>query len=147
MSLRDILQAKGHVVHTIGSDATLEDVVQSLVNHNCGSLVVCDHQPSDPSARMIGIITERDILKASASHRGAISSVKVADAMTRAVTTGSLDDTVEATMGLMTDLRIRHLPVMEQGQLVGLISLGDLVKIQYERLTMENHYLKNYLQG
>ena len=67
--------------------------------------------------------------------------------MTRDVTTGSPDDSVEDTMGLMTELRIRHLPVVEDGQLVGLVSIGDVVKMQHDQLTMENHYLKSYLQG
>ena len=60
---------------------------------------------------------------------------------------GSPDDSVEDTMGLMTERRIRHLPIVEDGQLVGLVSIGDVVKMQHDRLTMENHYLKSYLQG
>ncbi len=151
MTLREILHVKGHVVHTIGSETTLDVVVQTLVKHNCGSLVVCDPPPSDPNCEapdsMVGIITERDILKATASHPDRISAVKVADVMSRNVTTGSPDDSVEDTMGLLTDRRIRHLPVIEDGKLVGLISIGDVVKTQYERLSMENHYLKNYLQS
>ena len=67
--------------------------------------------------------------------------------MTRDVATGSPDHSVEDTMGLMTDRRIRHLPVMEDGRLVGLISIGDVVKMQHDRLTMENHYLKSYIQS
>jgi len=116
MSLRDILRTKGNVVHTIGSDATLEAVVQSLVSHNCGSLIVCDPKPSDPSGgapgNMVGIITERDILKASATNRGTISSVKVADVMTRDVTTGSPDDSVE---GVGSDDRPAHPPSPRSG--------------------------------
>ena len=56
-------------------------------------------------------------------------------------------DSVENTMGLMTQMRIRHLPVIEDGRLLGLVSIGDVVKMQHDRLTMENHYLKSYLQG
>jgi len=146
MTLGEILHAKGHVVHTIGLAATLEDVVQRLIGHNCGSLVVCD---ADPPARgkMVGIITERDILTAVAAHRLPLSSVQVTDVMTRDVATGTPADTVEQTMGLMTELRIRHLPVVEDGQLLGLVSIGDVVKMQHDRLTMENHYLKSYIQG
>jgi CBS domain-containing protein len=151
MNLREILNSKGRVVHTIGRNATLEDVVQTLVRHNCGSLVVCDADPrgADPrtNGRMEGIITERDILKAYATHKAPLSVLTVAEAMNSDVVTGSPNDSVEATMGLMTKLRIRHLPIVEDGQLQGLVSIGDVVKMQYDQLTMENHYLKNYLHG
>ncbi len=146
MTLRDILQSKGRLVHTIGSQATLEDVVQKLVHHNCGSLVVCDSE-SPQSGRLVGIITERDILKACARHSGPLGTLRVADAMTVDVVVGLPTDSVEDTMGLMTEMRIRHLPVIEDGQLQGLVSIGDVVKMHHDRLTMENHYLKNYLHG
>ncbi len=151
MTLREILLAKGSAVHTIRSDATLDVVVETLVKHNCGSLVVCDPDPQgrDTSARgrMVGIITERDILKACARQRGSLEGLKVSDVMSREVATASLDSSVEDTMGLMTQRRIRHLPVLEDDQLVGLVSIGDVVKMQHDRLTMENHYLKSYIQG
>ena len=146
MTLSEILHTKGHVIHTIDSQATLEDVVQKLVRHNCGSLVVFDADGST-SGRMVGIITERDILKACAMHKGPLSTLTVAEAMTGEVVVGSPCDSVEHTMGLMTEMRIRHLPVVEDGRLLGLVSIGDVVKMQHDRLTMENHYLKSYLQG
>jgi signal-transduction protein with cAMP-binding, CBS, and nucleotidyltransferase domain len=144
MTLREILHSKGHVVHTIGSGATLEDVVQKLVRNNCGSLVVRDVDTSGP---MLGIITERDILKACATHQAPLPVLTVRDVMTVEMAVGSPNDSVEDTMGLMTERRIRHLPVVEDGQLLGLVSIGDVVKMQHDRLTMENHYLKNYIQG
>jgi CBS domain-containing protein len=151
MTLREILQSKGTTVHTISAEETLESVVQTLVKFNCGSLVVCDRGPQEagrPTAdRMVGIITERDILKACAANKGPLATVKVASVMTRDVAVGSPDDSVEDTMGLLTERRIRHLPVMEAGKLVGLVSIGDVVKMQHDRLSMENHYLKSYLQG
>lgn len=144
MLLRDILGAKGTLVHTIAADASLEDVVQQLVEHNCGSLIVYE-QPD--TGRMVGIITERDILRACASHKAALSALKVVDAMSINLVVGSPADTVEDAMGLMTNNRIRHLPVVEDERLLGLVSIGDIVKTQHDRLTMENHYLKNYLHG
>jgi CBS domain-containing protein len=145
MTLRDILAAKGPLVHTIDVGAALDDVVQKLVHHNCGSLIVVDAR--SPSGRMVGIITERDILRACARHPAALSTMTVADAMTANVVVGGPNDSVEDTMGLMTDKRIRHLPVVESGELLGLVSIGDVVKTQHDRLTMENHYLKNYIQS
>ena len=143
MILRDILHAKGRAVHTIGPEATLEDVVQTLVSHNCGSLVVCD----GPDGTMVGIITERDILRACSVHKGPLAELRVDDFMTRNLATGSSDDSVEETMGLMTERRIRHLPIVDDGRLKGLVSIGDIVKLQFDHLSLENHYLKNYLHG
>ena len=147
MTLRDILHTQGHELHSIDPGATLNDVVQSLVSHRCGSLVVCQKADRDgrSSISMLGIITERDILKAMAANGAAFLNLKVADVMTTKVMLGSPTDSVEDTMGLMTEQRIRHLPVVEDGVLLGLVSIGDVVKLQHDRLTMENHYLKSYL--
>ena len=147
MTLRDILHTKGHELHSIDPGATLNDVVQSLVSHRCGSLVVCQKADRDgrSSISMLGIITERDILKAMAANGAAFLNLKVGDVMTTKVMLGSPTDSVEDTMGLMTEQRIRHLPVVEDGVLLGLVSIGDVVKLQHDRLTLENHYLKSYL--
>jgi CBS domain-containing protein len=144
MLLRDILQNKGAKVFTIGPEATLADVVDRLVEHNCGSLLVC--HAGEP-CKMLGIISERDILRACAATRLRLEEQIVADRMTREVVTAGLDQPVEDAMGLMTTNRIRHLPIIEGGELVGIISIGDVVKAQHDALTMENHYLKNYIHG
>ncbi len=146
MLLQDILAAKGSTVHAINAQATLEDVVQSLVKHNCGSLVVCEANDCS-HGRMLGIVTERDILRAVAKNRAQLERLKVADVMTRDVVTGSPTDSVEDTMGLLTDRRVRHLPILDNDRLVGIISIGDVVKAQHDALTMENHYLKSYING
>jgi CBS domain-containing protein len=152
MTLREILLAKGNEVHTIGPEASLEDVVQKLIRANCGSLVVCDRAGASddrsPRGRMVGIVTERDILHACAKYSGRpLASLRVSEVMTRDVATGTPGDSVEETMGLMTEHRIRHLPILEGGRLVGLVSIGDVVKLQHQRLSLENHYLKSYIQG
>ena len=143
MTLEEILRSKGNVVYTISPDATLDDVVAMLAARNCGSLVVCR---DDCSMAMVGIITERDILRACAANRGALHSVRVAEVMSEQLVTGNMRDEVETVMGVMTRERIRHLPVVEEGRLIGLVSIGDIVKAQHDRLTMENHYLKEYIQ-
>jgi len=146
MTLQEILRSKGTKVHSIDPQASLEDVVQKLVKHNCGSLVVCAAGDCE-NGRMLGIITERDILRACAAHRAPLEKLKVSDVMTTNVVAGSPGDSVEDTMGLMTDRRVRHLPVLEDGRLQGMISIGDVVKAQHDSLSMENHYLKSYIQG
>jgi CBS domain-containing protein len=145
MSLQQILQHKGSRVLSISPRATLADVVQKLVKHNCGSLVVCEEEDC---TKMLGIITERDILRACTEGHAPLAQMRVSEAMSADLATGSPNDSVQDAMGVMTDRRIRHLPVVDDdGRLVGLVSIGDLVKHQHDQLTMENHYLKSYIQG
>jgi CBS domain-containing protein len=141
MKLRDILQIKGSDVHTIPPSATLQQVINRLVEHNCGSLVVVDQ------GNMCGIITERDIVRAAASEPQPLDACFVRDHMSIELLTGTPADDISDVMGLMTQHRVRHLPITEGEQLVGIISIGDVVKAQHDRLSMENHYLKNYIQS
>lgn len=145
MTLHEILRHKGSAVYSITPDASLEDVVQALVRHNCGSLLVCEPRGRGPG-RLVGIVTERDILRSCAAHRS-LAETRVSEAMTRDVITATPGDLVEEVMGLMTTNRIRHLPVVADDNLLGVVSIGDIVKAQHDQLTMENHYLKSYLHG
>ena len=144
MILQEILVQKGSEVYSTGPETRLDDVVCSMVEKNCGSLVVRDE--NDAQA-MVGIVTERDILRVCCGKKELYGGVKVGDVMTTDVIVGSPSDTVNDTMGLMTRKRIRHLPVMENGKLVGMISIGDVVKAQFDKLQLENHYLKTYIQS
>ena len=141
MKLQAILRVKGTAVFTVEPGVWLAVVVEWLVKCNCGSLVVCD------DGQMVGIITERDILKACAGDTTTLEGNTVAERMTTDVITGSLTDEVETIMGLMTKNRIRHMPILENGELAGMISIGDVVKAQHAELSMENHYLKEYIQS
>jgi CBS domain-containing protein len=141
VTLTQILNSKGRQVFSIGPDKSLQDVVDALVEHNCGSLIVFDND------RMVGIITERDILRACAELSEPLSSVPVSVRMTRNVVTCSPDCDMETITGMMTEHRVRHMPIMEGSRLVGMISIGDVVKAQHDELSLENHYLKNYIQS
>jgi len=141
MNLRDILQSKGDAVFTILPTATLADAVRVMVDYRCGSLVV------GTSDQMVGIISERDILRALAEVNAPLHSIPIADRMTSRVITGQPDDDLGKVMGIMTQNRIRHLPVMNDGKLVGVVSIGDVVKAQHEQLTRENYFLMNYIQS
>ena len=116
MTLHDILRNKGNQRDDDWPEATLADVAQTLVRHNIGSLLVC--QPADARGeRLLGIITERDLVRAVAKNPAtSLERMKVADVMVRDLITVSPSDSVEDTMGLMTERRIRHLPVVEDGQ-------------------------------
>jgi CBS domain-containing protein len=141
MLVRDILSTKGTIVHHCSPEDTLADVADLMVGHNIGSLVVM--QDDD----MVGIITERDILRACSATRGPLEFLKVSERMTRCPVVASPGDEVADVMCLMTERRIRHVPVVEGGRLVGIISIGDTVKAQNDELCRENHYLKSYIQS
>jgi len=141
MHVRDVLSGKSSLVHTCSPDDTLADVADLMVGHNVGSLIVMQDE------EMVGIITERDILRACAATRGPLEFLKVSERMTRCPVVASPNDEVADIMCIMTERRIRHVPVVERGQLTGIISIGDTVKAQHDELCRENHYLKSYIQS
>lgn len=141
MHLRDILSHKGRNIVSCTPADSLTRAVGCLVEHNIGSLVVLE------GGRMVGILTERDILRACDAGGGCVSDQTVQQRMTPDPVTGSSDDEIADVMGIMTRHRIRHLPVVDRGELVGLVSIGDIVKAEHAEATQENHYLKCYIQG
>jgi CBS domain-containing protein len=141
MKIRDILQAKGSAVTIIGPEATIHDAMKTLVSHRIGSLVVCDEH-----GKVVGIITERDILRECAVRSERVKETKVREVMSTNLIIGVLDDEVGYVMGIMTQNRIRHLPIMTGERLEGMISIGDVVKAQLEATEFENRYLKDYIQ-
>jgi CBS domain-containing protein len=142
MTLRDILKIKGSQVHSIGLERTVLEAVNVLVDHRIGALLV-----RHPTGAVAGIISERDILGVCL-HRGAeLGRIRIRDVMTRDLIVCGLDDEVEHAMGLVTKNRVRHLPVMDGAQVVGMISIGDLVKANLDEAQYENHCLKEYIAG
>ena len=140
MKVKDILQRKGTDVHTIGPEATIQQVMETLLEHRIGSLVVCNENRD-----VLGIITERDILR-ECTHQGEhIRSTRVRKVMTTKLIVGALDDDIQYVMGIMTHNRVRHLPIITSTRLIGLISIGDVVKAQLEETEFENRYLREYL--
>jgi CBS domain-containing protein len=146
MKIDDILTVKGTAVHSISPEATLQEVVTKLIEKRIGALVVCRRDAAG-NEELAGIITDRDILYASATGRRPLDEVKVAEVMTTALITCTPDDEVEQVMALMTNRRIRHLPVLVESRLAGIISIGDVVKSQLDRLAVENRFMKDYITG
>ena len=142
MKLRDILRVKGHHVYTVRPDQTVQDAVQILMQHRVGALLV-----EDAERRAVGIITERDVLRECVVCAAELSHVPVREAMTRDLIIGVPDDEIGYTMGIMTQNRIRHLPVMDGDHVAGMISIGDVVKATLDETEYENRYLKEYIQS
>jgi CBS domain-containing protein len=142
MKVEAVLTAKGRQVASINPSATLATVAQRLRLEGIGSLVVLDE------GKLAGMISERDVVHAFAAHRAEAAELKVADVMTRDLVTCRPDDSLTRVLGLMTRHRVRHLPVLEGGRLVGLISIGDAVKHRLDELELEAAVLRDaYIAG
>lgn len=141
MRVIEILKAKGDSVYQISPNASLAETVAQLVKCNCGALLVTERE------RVFGIITERDILKAIASQDRPLSELMVHDFMSTDLVTEQPSDDVNSIMGLMTSRRIRHLPILEDNGLAGMISIGDVVKAQFDLLCHENYFMRVYIQS
>jgi CBS domain-containing protein len=146
MKLQDILAVKGSGVFGTTPDATLAEVVAELVERRVGALLVFRDEGSD-ERRLAGIVTERDILYYCARGKVELPRCKVAEVMTTSLITATPEDSVEQVLALMTVNRIRHVPVLAEGRLVGIVSIGDLVKAQTDQLAIENRFLKDYIRG
>jgi CBS domain-containing protein len=141
MTILEILGHKDRSVITIAPDRSVLDAVMTLVEHNIGGLVVVSgEQP-------VGILTERDVLRLTARTPGALHTIPVESAMTRSLVTATPTDDLRQAMALMTSRKIRHLPVLDAGQLVGIVSIGDLVNACRLLAEDENLHLKGYIQG
>jgi CBS domain-containing protein len=143
MLLNDVLDKKSKEVHTISSSESVDVVVTELVRFNIGSLLVRD----SPGGPILGIITERDILRALAAHRAPLEQLRVATCMSRDLITAQAHDDITVAMRLMTTHRVRHLPVVEGEALYGIVSIGDIVKAHHDELELENYLMLNYIQG
>ena len=142
MKVKDILRDKGAEVATTGVENTIYDAVKKLVEKNIGSLLVMDEKGA-----IAGIITERDILKECDQRFQSLDKTKVKDVMTKKLIVASPDDDVDYVENIMTENRIRHLPIVSGEKLQGIISIGDLVNVQRAQCKVENRYLKAYISG
>jgi CBS domain-containing protein len=141
MFVQSILAAKGADVATIAPEATVRDAVALLNERKVGALVV-----STDGRRIDGILSERDVVRGLGAHAAAALDLSVSDLMTRDVTTCAYKDTLEQLMWLMTDQRVRHLPVADaDGLLAGIVSIGDVVKHRLGQLESENQALYEYI--
>ena len=142
MKVRQVLESKGGELATIGPDRTIEEAIGELGRRRIGSLVVVDD-----SGKLAGILSERDLVAQMAEHGLDLTQSRVQDLMTRTVTTCRPDDDLTAVTVKMTDGRFRHVPVMDHGRLVGLISIGDAVKARINELEHEREALRDYISS
>ena len=138
-SVADILSGKGAHVIQIDGDATVFDAVKAMVEANVGALLVTDDD------EVVGIFTERDYLRRIAVEGRRSRATLVHEVMSAPVICVTPETGIDESMALMTDRRIRHAPVIDGGKLVGMVSIGDLVKFQTQQQSFEIKYLKDYI--
>ena len=142
MNVHTILRNKGKAVVTIHPDATVERAVGVLRQRGIGALVV-----SGDGENVAGILSERDIVEALVHYGSELLAVSVAEVMTCPVVTCEPEDSVAELMAEMTSRRIRHLPVVEDGRLIGIVSIGDLVKNRLDQIEYEAHSMRSFIAG
>jgi CBS domain-containing protein len=142
MRISDVLHSKGSTeVATIRPDATVRELLAELATRNVGALVV-----SEDGTSAIGIVSERDVVR-HLNDDDAMLDGPVSAIMTTSIQVGHPDDSLDRLMALMTEHRVRHVPVVQDGALVGIVSIGDAVKLRLSQLEFERDQLNNYVAG
>ena len=140
-TIRQLLREKGHKIYSVGPDSTVYDAIRMMADENIGSLLVME------GGKIVGIITERHYARNVVLKGRTSPATRVRDIMENKVLYAQPDQSVEECMAIMTDKRVRHLPVIEQGKEIGLVSIGDLVKsiISDQKFTIEQ--LEHFIRG
>jgi CBS domain-containing protein len=136
-----LIERKGSVVHAVASTITIAEAVAEMNKNRIGCVVILEE------GRIAGIFTERDVLRRVVGAEVDPKTGRVADVMTRKVHTIPPNTTVEQTMVLFTEMRCRHIPVVDNGRILGLISIGDISRWVSETSRAEADHLKNYISG
>lgn len=140
MLIAHVLGDKGAAVHTLSVEATLEHAAKELHHRKVGSLVVVDERGG-----IVGVLSERDLVREVAKRGAACLSDKARSAMTSDVITARSDETIDEGLSRMTDRRVRHLPVVDAGRLIGIVSIGDLVKHRIAAVEAEAAAMQAYI--
>ncbi len=141
MRIADVLRGKGSAVATVEPSASVGDLVAALAEHNVGALPVLE------AGQLVGIVSERDVVRRLHLGGSGLLQLRVADIMSSSVTTCEPGDKIEDLARIMTERRFRHMPVIEKGELVGIVSIGDLVKARIDLLETERQQLQSYIAG
>lgn len=141
MKIRDVLRTKGSDVIQIAPDRSVLDAVRRFAEHRIGALVVTR------DGEIEGVISERDVMNLAAERPEALAVTAVSDIMTTDVIVGVPTDDLDYVMNVMTNNRIRHLPIVDDGTLAGIVSIGDVVNEVRRSVESENRHLKDYIHG
>lgn len=143
MKIRDVLTSKSGTIFTIDQNKTVLEGMSLIVPNKIGSLIVLDED-----GKISGIFSERDALKQCYHNPSSFQNIPIKEVMTKTIIVAEPDDEVDYVLGIMTQNKFRHTPIVnKEGNLVGIVSIGDLVKVQLSEKDFENKYLMQYIQG
>jgi CBS domain-containing protein len=142
MKVKDILSEKGGAVYTIGPERFISEAVQELHKRNIGALLVVDE-----TGAILGIVTERDILRVCESQAHRLAEIPIREEMTTDLLIALPDDDLNYVSSVMTQKRIRHVPVVAEGRLVGVVSIGDVLKARLDEAQFVARHLHDYITG
>jgi CBS domain-containing protein len=142
MNVAAILKRKGSKVETIYPEATVAEAARLMADRDIGALVVCDHW-----GKVVGIISERDVARGAARHGGGVLDHPVSELMVGSVLSCKPEDEIKQVMAVMTLRKVRHLPVMVEGELRGMVSVGDVVKYRVDEIEVEVGVLRDYARS
>ncbi len=142
MKVKEVLKTKKRELVTVDGATDIITAMELMIKNKISCLPVLGD-----SGQLVGIISDKDIFKAIYENLDSFKNLKVSDLMTTDVLVGIPDDEIDYIGGVMTENKIRHVPIIEKDKLVGLISQGDVVKVEIKRMQIENRYLKMYMEG
>ena len=142
MKVKNLLEAKGKDVVSMDAGSSVEDAIRVMNSRKISAMMVTDR------SRSVGIFTERDVVKCYLSNEGrTFKDIVLRDAMTTDLIVAQMDDDLNDIMSVMVEKNIRHLPVVGDGNVIGMLSIRDVIQTQVGKLTSEIHYLKDYITG
>ncbi|KAF0146253.1 MAG: hypothetical protein FD156_280 [Nitrospirae bacterium] len=141
MKIRDLIRDKGLEFIAVDSNATVDIAINKMVDRNIGAILVME------DGKLAGLFTERDVLRCWATKGENFCRIPIKEVMTKDLVIAEPDDEVNYAMTIMINKRIRHLPVIEKGKIISVVSIRDMVKAQVSNLQAEVHYLKDYITG
>ncbi len=141
MKIRDLIKEKGLEFIAVDSNATVDVAIHKMVDRNIGAMLVME------DGKLAGLFTERDVLKCYVNIGESFCKVQIKEVMTKDILIAEPDDDLSYAMTIMINKKIRHLPVIEKGKIVSVVSIRDMVKAQVSNLQAEVHYLKDYITG
>ncbi len=140
MRIADLLRHKGSDVATVSPGISVAGLLEDLARHNIGAMVVCDD-----TGALVGIVSERDVVRRLDERGAELLHAPVSEIMTTSVVTCEPTENVDTLASIMTERRIRHMPVVSGGDLVGLVSIGDVVRSRIEQLESDREQLESYI--